>query len=60
MSFYTPAELAAMDVVRFKVNDRGKTVEFSTPIGAGLDVVCGPRPLGLQVTQGIGLDGAFA
>lgn len=58
MSFWTDAELAAMDIVRFKVNDRGKIVEFATPNGAGLDVVCGPRPLEWQVTQGIGLDGA--
>jgi hypothetical protein len=58
VSFYTPEELAAMDVMRFRVNDRGKTVEFSTPIGAGLDVVCNERPLEWKVTTGPGLDGA--
>lgn len=60
MSFWTDDELAAMDVVHFAVNDRGKTVNFSTPLGAGLDVVCNDRPLEWQVTQGIGLDGATA
>lgn len=60
MSFYTEAELLALDVVSFRVNDRGKTVHFTTPIGAGCDVVCNPRPQEWQVTQGVGLDGAFA
>jgi hypothetical protein len=60
MSFYTPEELAAMDVVQFRVNDRGKTITFNTPIGAGLDVVCNDRPLEWKVTTGPGLDGATA
>lgn len=60
MSFHTDAELAAMGVMQFRVNDRGQTIAFNTPIGAGLDVVCNERPQEWQVTQGIGLDGAFA
>lgn len=60
MSFYTIEELAAMDVMQFRVNERGKTITFNTPIGAGLEVVCNERPQEWQVTQGIGLDGATA
>ena len=55
--FWTPAEIAAMDRVEFDVNDRGKTVTFTTPIGAEVDVDAKPRPLEWQVTRGPGLSG---
>lgn len=59
MSFWSPDELAAMDVIEFEVPDaKGKPIKFTSPRGAYCKVTGGPRPAEWQVTGGPGLSGA--
>ena len=59
MNFWSPEELAAMDVVEFEVPDtKGKPIKFTSPRGAYCKVVGGSRPAEWQVTGGPGLSGA--
>lgn len=57
MKYWSPEELAAMDVVKFETTDaKGKKVPFETPKGAKL--VCKPRPMTWQEQMGLGMSGA--
>ena len=58
MKFWSPEELAAMDVVKFETTDaKGRKIGFETPPGAKL--VCKPRPMNWQEQNGLGLSGAI-
>lgn len=59
MTYWSPIELAEMDLVHFETTDaKGLPVLFDTPRCAKL--VAKPRPKTYQVQQGLGLSGAIA
>jgi hypothetical protein len=59
MTYYSPDELAASDIVEFETTDaKGKPLQFRTPQGAEVVVKGDPRPMVWNVQNGQGLSGA--
>lgn len=59
MTYYSPEELTASDVVEFETTDaKGKPLKFRTPEGAEVIVKGGARPMKWNVQDGQGLSGA--
>lgn len=59
MTYYSPEELVASDIVEFSSTDaKGKPLAFRTPEGAEVVVKGGPRPMTWNVQNGQGLSGA--